>query len=284
MEKKYVLITGASSGFGLLTTIELAKRGFSVIATMRNEEKKEKVIELCKQFQVEKQITCLQLDVTCKKSLQHLSEHLNQFPKIDILINNAGFAFGGFCEEVSLQEYKEQFETNFFGVIAVTQAVLPFMRKQKQGKIINLSSISGKIGFPGLSPYVASKHALEGWSECLRLEVKPFGIDVALIEPGSFATNIWSSGKRIAKKANNTNSPYDLYMKAIEDQLEKGKEEMGDPKEVASLIANICEQDRLKALRYPIGKGVKLAFYLKKWFPWTKWEQLFYKKLLHKKV
>ena len=280
---KTAVVTGASSGFGLLTAVELAKRGFSVIATMRNLDNKKAIIRLCKLNHVEKQLTCLQLDVTDAVSIENFKANLATLPSIDILINNAGFALGGFCEEVSLQEYQEQFNTNFFGVIAVTQAVLPYMRKQKEGKVINMSSISGKIGFPGLSPYVSSKHALEGWSECLRLEVKPFGIDVALIEPGSFQTNIWSSGKRMAKQSNCTDSPYFSYMHAMENELEKGKSTHEDPQKVASFIADLCSRKELRKLRYPIGKGVKFSFFLKEWIPWRIWENIFLNRLGRKK-
>lgn len=182
---------------------------------------------------------------------------------------------GGFCEEVSLEEYKAQFETNFFGLIAVTQAFLPAMRARKKGKIINMSSISGKVGFPGLSPYVASKHALEGWSECLRMEVKPFGIDVFLIEPGSFKTSIWSTGKRIARKSMLESSPYSFYMKSLLREMEKGEAKHEDPQIVASLIADLCMGKEAGRLRHPIGRGVKTALCLKNVIPWKMWESIF---------
>ncbi|MBS4199360.1 SDR family oxidoreductase [Bacillus sp. FJAT-49732] len=276
---KTAIVTGASSGFGLLATIELAKNGFLVLATMRNLQNKDTIKELCKQEKVLSRISFLQLDVTDHKSIENFASHLIQLPSVDILINNAGFALGGFCEETSILEYQEQFHTNFFGLISVTQAVLPHMRKQQSGKIINISSISGKIGFPGLSPYVASKHALEGWSECLRLEVKPFGIDVAIIEPGSFQTNIWTKGKKIAKKSTLVSSPYTSYMKAIEKELESGKSNYGNPKEVVQLMVNLCSKKELTKLRYPIGKGVKSSLFLKNIIPWTIWERIFHKRL-----
>lgn len=153
MEKQTVFITGSASGFGMLAAVELAKRGCQVIASMRNLEKAEKLKSLCSMHQMEDRVNIVQLDVTRPNGFPDL---LNDLPPVDILINNAGFAMGGFCEEVSLEEYKEQFETNFFGLIAVTQAFLPAMRARKKGTIINISSISGKVGFPGLSPYVAS--------------------------------------------------------------------------------------------------------------------------------
>ncbi len=279
MNSQTVLITGASSGFGLLTAIELAKKGFFVIATMRNMGKSAYIKQLSKESQVEERLEYLQLDVACPKSVENFSYQLRDLPPIDILINNAGFALGGFCEEVSLIEYKEQFETNFFGVISVTQVVLPYMRQRKKGKIINVSSISGRVGFPGLSPYAASKNALEGWSECLRLEVKPFGIDVALIEPGSFKTSIWSTGKKIAEKSKADDTPYGQYMNAIESELEQGQNKLGDPEKVVQLVVELCKKKDIRKLRFPIGSGVKTALFLKNILPWTVWEKVFFKKL-----
>ncbi|GIN97944.1 short-chain dehydrogenase/reductase [Siminovitchia terrae] len=279
MNSQTVLITGASSGFGLLTAIELAKKGFFVIATMRNMEKSAYIKQLSKESHVEGRLEYLQLDVASTKSVENFSYQLRDLPPIDILINNAGFALGGFCEDVSLIEYKEQFETNFFGVISVTQVVLPYMRQRKKGKIINVSSISGRVGFPGLSPYAASKNALEGWSECLRLEVKPFGIDVALIEPGSFKTSIWSTGKKIAEKSKADDSPYGQYMNAIESELEQGQNKLGDPEEVVQLVVKLCKKKGIRKLRYPIGSGVKTALFLKNILPWTVWEKVFFKRL-----
>ncbi|MBO0995101.1 SDR family oxidoreductase [Bacillus sp. SD088] len=280
MNKKTVLITGASSGFGLITTIALAKRNFHILATMRDLKNKDNIIKLCKQKGVnDSSIEFFPLDITDSQSIQKLSSFLSDLPSIDVLINNAGFALGGFAEEISLREYREQFETNFFGTIAVTQAVLPYMRKQGNGKIINMSSISGKIAFPGLSPYVASKHALEGWSESLRLEVKSFGIDVALIEPGSFQTNIWTKGKRVAQSSLLSTSPYASMMTALEAELESGSSSYGDPRNVALLIVNLCTKQKLNKFRYPIGKGVKGLLLMKQLISWRLWEKLVFIKL-----
>lgn len=283
MQDQTVLITGSSNGFGLLTAVELAKRGFTVIASMRDLDRSADLRRLSKKYHIGDRMIYIQLDVASQTSVSNFTDRLRDLPPIDILVNNAGFALGGFCEETSLIEYKEQFETNFFGAVSVTQAVLPYMRERKRGKIINMSSISGKMGFPGLSPYVASKYALEGWTECLRLEVKPFGIDVALIEPGSYKTSIWSTGKKIAANSTLGSSSYSPYLKAIENQLEKGKSKYGDPRDVALLIADLCMQTELQALRNPIGRGVKTALNLKNIIPWKLWEKAFFHKLKIKK-
>lgn len=273
MTEKIAIITGSSSGFGLLTSLEFAKKGYLVIATMRNVKKQTKLLEQAALLHVERNIKVQQLDVTSQKSIENFTSFLNNLRRIDILINNAGYANGGFVEEIPLEEYRKQFETNVFGAIAVTQAVLPMMRKQKHGKIINVSSISGKIGFPGLSPYVASKYALEGWSESLRLEVKPFGIDVSLIEPGSYNTNIWEIGQKLAETSSESQSPYKDYMKKIEQHIQNGNESFGDPQDVAEKIVSIA-QSQHPTLRYPIGKGVKLMMLIKNILPWKWWEFL----------
>ncbi|MBT2730072.1 SDR family oxidoreductase [Bacillus sp. ISL-75] len=276
MTQKTAIVTGSSSGFGLLTAIELALKGFIVIATMRDVNKAQPLIELAKENQVENFIHVLPLDVTSTESILLFQGKLEKYPSIDVLVSNAGYALGGFSEELSIEDYRHQFETNFFGLIAVTQAVLPLMRAKKQGRIINMSSISGRFGFPGLSAYVASKHALEGYSESLRLELKPFGIDVSLIEPGSFQTNIWAS---VDGMGVNAESPYASYMEKIVNEIEGGKAGHGNPIEVAKLAAQIASQPKSPDLRYPIGAGVKNMLTIKNFLPWKLLESIIIKKL-----
>ncbi|WP_206772825.1 oxidoreductase [Bacillus cereus group sp. N34] len=273
MNKKIAIITGASSGFGLLTTLELAKKDYFVIATMRNLEKQIDLISQATKLDLQQNIKVQQLDVTDQGSIHNFQLFLNEINRIDILINNAGYANGGFIEEIPVEDYRKQFETNLFGAISITQLVLPYMRKQKSGKIINISSISGKVGFPGLSPYVSSKYALEGWSESLRLEVKPFGIDVALLEPGSYNTNIWEVGKQLAENQSDTTSPYKEYMDKIQKHINNGNDALGNPMDVANKIVEIAEARRT-TLRYPIGKGIKFMIFAKKVLPWRLWEFL----------
>ncbi|WOA55121.1 MULTISPECIES: oxidoreductase [Bacillus] len=273
MNKKIAIITGASSGFGLLTTLELAKKDYFVIATMRNLEKQIDLISQATKLELQQNIKVQQLDVTDQGSIHNFQLFLNEINRIDILINNAGYANGGFVEEIPVEEYRKQFETNLFGAISITQLVLPYMREQKNGKIINISSISGQVGFPGLSPYVSSKYALEGWSESLRLEVKPFGIDVALLEPGSYNTNIWEVGKQLAENQSDTTSPYKEYMDKIQKHINNGNDTLGNPMDVANKLVEIAEARRT-TLRYPIGKGVKFMIFAKKVLPWRLWEFL----------
>jgi NAD(P)-dependent dehydrogenase (short-subunit alcohol dehydrogenase family) len=271
---KTAIVTGTTSGFGLLTTLELAKNGFQVIATMRNLDKREVFSEYTKDLSILNRIEPFLLDVTSSEQINAFQTKVEKLGQIDVLINNAGMALGGFCEEISLDEYRRQFETNLFGLMSVTKAVLPTFRKQKFGTIINVSSISGRIGFPGLSPYTASKFGLEGYTESLRLEVKPFGIQVALVEPGSYQTNIWSTSMKEFKSTKPTDTTYQNYAEAILSSIESGKENYGDPLEVARLIHRLAIQKKLKKLRYPIGKGVKTAMLIKRILPWHWWERI----------
>ncbi|RLQ93349.1 SDR family oxidoreductase [Falsibacillus albus] len=279
MKRKTAVITGASSGFGLLTAIELAKNGFYVLAAIRNLEKKQIILDFAKENHVEQYIEIIELDVASHPSIEQFRKNVNRFERIEVLVNNAGYAQGGFAEEVTIEEYKLQFETNFFGLIAVTQAVLPIMRKNTSGLIINMGSVSGQIGFPGLSPYVSSKFALEGWSESLRLEVKPFGIDVVIIEPGSYSTNIWSAGKKVAPKSLQKDSPYFPYMLQLENELEKGGQKRGNPIGIAQQITYLVNHRGFRKLRYPMGKGIKSFIWLKKVLPWRLMEHLIMKRL-----
>jgi NAD(P)-dependent dehydrogenase (short-subunit alcohol dehydrogenase family) len=279
MNKKTAIVTGASSGFGMLCVVELAKAGFEVIGTMRNMEKKETLLKLAGEQQVAESIRVHPLDVASSDSIQLFKGFLSELESVEVLVNNAGFAVGGFCEELTIEDYRSQFETNVFGLIAVTQAVLPFMRKSGSGRIINVSSISGRFGFPGMSPYTSSKHAVEGFSESLRLELKPSGIDVVLVEPGSYKTNIWSTLDQITL---NPQSPYRNYMEAILNNISNVKVVHGNPLEVAQLITEVAVMKKTPKLRYPIGNGVKMNIFMKAILPWKLLEGIIMRKL-HKK-
>lgn len=273
---KTAIVTGSSSGFGELIAIELAKSGYQVIATMRNLNKKEHLLKLAAAENVTDKITVFPLDVTMQESIEKFKVFVISLVSVNVLVNNAGYAQGGFTEELTVDEYRSQFETNFFGVIAVTQAVLPVMRKQGEGKIINMSSISGRFGFPGLSAYAASKHALEGYSESLRLELKHFGIDVVLVEPGSYRTNIWQSVENVSIKEQ---SPYEKLMVGILNEMKSSEAAYGDPRDVAMLVTQIASSRNVPDLRYPIGKGVKNMLRIKNLISWKAIEKIVINKL-----
>jgi NAD(P)-dependent dehydrogenase (short-subunit alcohol dehydrogenase family) len=258
--KKVVVavVTGSSSGIGFETSVLLAKNGFITYATMRNLDKSDAIIGLKQKEKLPLEV--VKLDVTNDKSVKEAIEKIsNEQETIDVLINNAGYGLVGPLEELSIQEFKEQFETNVFGVIRVIQEILPIMRKQRHGTIVNISSVAGRIGFPLTSAYVSSKFALEGLSESMAYEIEPFGIKVILIEPGVIKTNFDGNlkiGKKVSTTAttNNRNSPYmDITEKRIagfKPRFENGS----PPIEVAKVILNVITSKNIPPeSRYLVG-------------------------------
>lgn len=271
MTQKTVLITGASSGFGLLTACTFAKKGFHVVATVRNHEKAQLLINAARKAQCLDQIEMLYLDLTDEASWENFEIALEKLPRVDILVNNAGYAAAGFAEEVPITQVQQQFEVNLFKVMQLTQKVLPKMHQQGQGKIINIGSISSYIGFPGLSPYVSVKHALSGWSESLRLELAPFNIHVSLISPGSYQTNIWEMSQ--APISEDKASIYHQLLLNMTKQMKAGRKNYGNPQEVADKVVAVALLKKPK-LHYPIGKNVQLMLFAKRILPWSIWEKI----------
>lgn len=199
-KNKTVVITGSSSGFGYLTALTLARKGFNVWATMRNSEtnnapKKEELLKIAKQENLS--ISVADMDVNSDQSvIKAIQSIVDVEGTIDYLINNAGYMFVGITEAYSIQQVKEQFETNFFGILRTTNAVLPFMRKQREGLIVNVTSLAGRLTFPYFGIYCASKHAVEAYSQALRYELAPFGVEVSIVEPGPFGTNLLFTGPK----------------------------------------------------------------------------------------
>jgi NAD(P)-dependent dehydrogenase (short-subunit alcohol dehydrogenase family) len=270
MTDKIALVTGCSSGFGLLTSIELAKAGFRVVATMRDLGRRERLDQATAAAGVAAQLDIRALDVTNFNTLPAFVDSVvRDHGRIDVLVNNAGFAVAGFAEDIKLEELRYQFETNFFGAVAMTKAALPTMRRQRSGHIIQISSIGGLLGSVTVSSYSASKHALEGWSESLRLEINSLGIKVVLVEPGAFQTDIWTRGAVMGEQATKESSPNrqrSLRMRERVQALPKR-----DPIEVARLIATVA-QDPNPKLRYLVGRDAKMQLALKRILPW-KWNE-----------
>ncbi|CAI6082766.1 SDR family oxidoreductase [Cohnella sp. JJ-181] len=261
------LVTGASSGFGLLIAIELAKRGYRVVAAMRDPDKQTALMKEAERAGARERIEVVRLDVTDADSIAAaLSGMLRRHGRIDVLVNNAGMAVGGFAEEVPLAAWRSQMETNFIGLVATTQAVLPAMRAQGGGTIIQMSSVSGRWGFPGYGAYAASKYAVEGFSESLRHEVAPFGIRVALVEPGAYRTAIWAKG--FAEMHAKPDSPYEGALDAVLRMARRTAETAPYPAEVAELVARLAGQRRISRLRYPIGRGSRLLLLAGRLLPW----------------
>src|SRR5947199_6126130 len=258
MPEKVAVLTGASSGFGLLTSVELAKAGFRVIASMRDLGKRERLMQAATSAEVSDRIDVRALDVTHVDAVPEFAQSLiRDYGRIDVLVNNAGFAVGGFAEDIQLKELRLQFETNFFGAVAMTKAVLPVMRQQRSGHIIQISSIGGLQGAVSASSYSASKHALEGWSESLRLEVNSLGIKVVLVEPGAFDTGVWTSGAVMGQEAKKKISPN--FQRSLRMREVVAKVPKADPIPVARTIGAIARNPNPK-LRYLVGRDAKAQF------------------------
>lgn len=277
MPEKIALVTGASSGIGLLTSIELAKAGFRVVATMRDLRRRERLDQAVAAAGVAAKVDVRALDVRALDVTKFdtipgfVDRVVADYGRLDVLVNNAGFAVAGFAEDIKLDELRLQFETNFFGAVAMTKAALPVMRRQRSGYIIQVSSIVGLQGAVTVSSYSASKHALEGWSESLRLEVRSLGIQVVLVEPGSFQTDIWTRGAVMGEQATKPNSPNiqrSLRMRSVVEKLPKA-----DPIVVARLIAAIAQNPNPK-LRYLAGRDAKVQLAMKRILPWKWYEKV----------
>jgi NAD(P)-dependent dehydrogenase (short-subunit alcohol dehydrogenase family) len=192
--EKVALVTGSSSGIGYETALALARDGYHTFASMRNTSKSK---ELTKTSDKENlPITVIDLDVDNEDSIvEAIKKVMSDANRIDVLVNNAGYGQFGCTEDVSTDDFRKQFETNFFSVVKIIQEVAPIMRKQGSGIIVNISSVAGRIGLPGSPAYISSKFALEGLGECLRYELGMFGIKTTLIEPGVIKTNFFDSMK-----------------------------------------------------------------------------------------
>jgi NAD(P)-dependent dehydrogenase (short-subunit alcohol dehydrogenase family) len=274
--ERVALITGASSGFGLLTSITLVKRGWRVLATMRDLARREKLEAAALAAGVAAKIEVHALDVTDAEQIAAMAALVaSRGLRIDAVINNAGFALAGFAEDTTDAELRRQFETNFFGAAAVTRAFLPQMRRQGSGHIIMISSVSGRTGFPGLGNYCASKFALEAWSETLRMEVRSLGIQVVLIEPGAFETEIWGRNAIVTEQTQSPQSPNAERIARWRKNFESSKQRP-DAQEVADAIARILDDPRPK-LRYVFGSDAKMGLTMRRLLPWGLFERMLIK-------
>src|SRR3989475_6968164 len=191
-DQKVAIVTGSSSGIGYETALVLARNGFRTYATMRNLEKAKAISDISKSEKLA--LHTIKLDVTDEKSVNEAIKTIkSDAGRIDVLVNNAGYGLTGSLEDLSMSEIKAQYETNVFGLIRVTQAVLPIIREQKSGIIVNISSGNGRIGVPTASAYVSTKFAVEGLSESMSYELEPFGIKVVLVEPWIIRTNVFNA-------------------------------------------------------------------------------------------
>jgi NAD(P)-dependent dehydrogenase (short-subunit alcohol dehydrogenase family) len=249
------VVTGSSSGIGFEIALMLARNGFQTYATMRNLAKSENIKSIATKENLPIHIE--QLDVTDNKSVTNAIQAIvSKANSIDVLVNNAGYALTGAFEDLAIEEIKAQYETNLFGLIRTTQAVLPIMRKQKSGTIVNISSGAGRFGYPAGSAYVSTKFAVEGLSESMAYELEPFGIKIIVVEPGVIKTNI-ANGMVIAKKSQNPNSPYSQIMQKMSTSFEHMLDNASSPDVVAKVVLKAVTAEN-PSLRYLAGKDAEM--------------------------
>ncbi len=253
--------------------MEMAKAGFRVVATMRNLDRRERLEKAASAASLAERLDIRRLDITEIDSLPGaVNGILRDHGRIDVLVNNAGFPMAGFAEDLRLAELREQFETNYFGTVALTLAVLPQMRRQGSGHVVMVSSVSGRNGQPVAGAYSASKFALEGWSEALRLEMRAAGIQVVLVEPGSFQTDIWDRNLRIGEDARGHRSPNYERIQRYAEFIQK-KVTKRDPILVAKVITRVALHPNPR-LRYMVGHDAHLQRILRMVLPWNTYERI----------
>lgn len=258
-KQQVALVTGASSGIGKETAKQLLQDGLVVYVAARRVEKMKDLEDLG--------AIALKMDVTKEEDVaEAIGTIKQQHGGVDVLVNNAGFGMYGAMEDTTIDDARYQFEVNLFGLARITQAVLPYMRQQRAGKIVNISSMGGKIYTPLGSWYHATKHAVEGWSDCLRLELAPFGIDVIIIEPGIITTEFGSvvAGPMLERSGS---SAYANMAKAVASATKSSYEQGGGspPSVIAKTISKALKARKPKT-RYAVGKYAKPLMFLRKWF------------------
>jgi NAD(P)-dependent dehydrogenase (short-subunit alcohol dehydrogenase family) len=279
------LVTGSSSGIGFETSLLLARNGYHTYASMRNLGKSKTITEISNREKLP--LSVIQLDVDDDKSVKDAIYRIeNEQGRIDVVVNNAGYLLIGSLEELSIEQFKEQFETNFFGAIRVIREVLPIMRRQRVGTIVNISSLAGRVGLPLNSPYVSSKFALEVLSESMAYEIEQFGIKVVLIEPGYIKTNVANSfktGKNVVVTAANkkNNSPYAEFIQNRIAALGPSVEAGLDPIEVAKVILKAATSEN-PYLQYLVGEGAIKLMDIRKNTSDENFRRLMMESVLHK--
>ncbi len=253
---KTVLITGASSGIGKATAIYFQQKGWNVAATMRNPEKEKELTKL-------ENVKVFKLDVTDVASMETaINDIITAFGRIDVLVNNAGYGLSGPFEATTEAQVRQQFEVNVFGLMNMTKAILPLFRKQKEGIVINISSLGGRVTVPNYSMYFSTKWAIEGYSESLRYEVAPFNIKIKLIEPGATHTDF---SERSQVFADLERAPeYKDYIESVKRKIKKTAHKNRSNVTVVAKTIYKSATDGRKKLRYPCAGGAKAIIVLRK--------------------
>lgn len=253
-QRKVALVTGVSSGIGVAISSLLSKRGFQVFGTMRKPDQTAGTL---------KDIEVVRLDVCDEESVRSCVQTvLGLTGRIDALVNNAGFIFLGSLEETSMDEARQVFDTNFFGILRMCQAVLPIMRKQNYGRIVNIGSVMGFLPGPYQGIYAASKHAVEGYSESLDHETRQFGIRVSVVEPGFMRTNLGVNGQTASRSL----QPYAAERERVFEALRAGITNGEEPVVVASTVVTAIESSNPQH-RYPAGRKAKVLSLLRRYAP-----------------
>jgi NAD(P)-dependent dehydrogenase (short-subunit alcohol dehydrogenase family) len=248
MANKTVLLTGSSTGIGRAAAMYFHKQGWNVAASMRTPAKETELTKL-------PGVICPALDVTKPETIQSaVAETLRQFGSIDVLVNNAGYGLTGPFEGITDDQVQRQFETNVFGLMRVTRALLPHFRSKQSGVVVNISSMGGRITFPFYSLYHGTKWAVEGFTESLRYEVEPFGIRLKLIEPGAIKTDFY--GRSNDSSLPNAPPAYQAATEIAFTNMNKAGANGSLPEEVAAVIFRAAT-DGSRKLRYPIGKNAR---------------------------
>lgn len=258
MGKKVALITGASAGIGKEAALVLQRKGFKVYGAARRTERMQ---DIAKQG-----VEVMALDVTSEDSMvKCVDEILKREGRIDVLVNNAGYGFYGAVEDVPLEEARKQVEVNVFGLARMTQLVLPTMRKQHSGKIVNVSSIAGKMCTPFGAWYHVTKYAVEAFSDCLRMETKPFGIDVIIVEPGMIKTD-WGLIAADNLHKTSKNGAYSEHSEVVVKYLRKmyNSDKISKPELIAQTIEKAVTAKKPKT-RYLVGNSARLSMFGKRW-------------------
>ena len=264
-----ILITGASSGIGKVTCLHLAEKGYTVIGTSRSLVRLGNLFDEAEERRLK--VYGVELDMNSDDSVESVMPPLiSQFGSIDVLVNNAGFGVWGPVQSLSIDELKTQFEANFFGAVRMIHAVLPTMIERGEGRIINISSVLGRLGTPFNGAYVASKFALEGISESLRTELAPLGVRVSVVEPGLFETDFQKNELR-AERADDPDTPYAPYVRLNNERDTQLDRLAADPIRVARVIEKIV-RSRHPRFRYPVGPDARAGMVCARLLP----ERLFH--------
>lgn len=263
-----VLVTGATDGLGRATAILLAEHGYRVFAGGRSAERRAALEKLARERNLPLEV--VELDVTSDASVgDAVAEIERRAGPVAVVVNNAGIGIGAAMEEISLDDLRKQFETNLFGVLRVTQRVLPEMRKRRRGRIINMSSVAGKLAGPIMGPYCASKHALEAVSDAMRLEVYPYDVKVILIEPGYISTSIGRNSMELSASYANSaaRSPYRAIYQAFRNSFANSmKHSRTTPEDCAAVILRAIEAERPRP-RYPVTPDAKITLRMRRLLP-----------------